>query len=69
MRFSDANYLKAFPREDKPKPSNVIVADSVIEEAEKQEPRKSVKESGLDSVIDEIQDEPDQEGDAVDGNE
>ena len=39
MRFSNANYLKAFPRENK-KPIKVEVIGNVIEEAEKVQPKK-----------------------------
>ena len=39
MRFSNANYLKAFPRENK-KPVKVEVVGNVIEEAENVQPKK-----------------------------
>ena len=64
MRLTEANYLKAFPREDKPKAPTAVPAGNVIEEAEKQEPeKKTIKESEPDNVIDEVSDDPDQEGD------
>lgn len=68
MRFSDANYQKAFPREDKPKAQAPTPTGSVIEEAEKLEQPKKTTEP--DSVIEDepTPDEPDQEGGA-DGNE
>ena len=39
MRFSEKNYLKAFPRENK-KPVKVEVVGNVIEEAEKLQTKK-----------------------------
>ena len=39
MRFSEKNYLKAFPRENK-KPVKVEVVGNVIEEAENVQPKK-----------------------------
>ena len=68
MRFNDDNYRKAFPREDKPVKQESAPAGSVIEEAEKQEVKKTIKESEPDSVIDDAA-EPEQEGSEDDGNE
>ena len=68
MRFSDDNYRKAFPREDKPATPAAPAAGSVIEEAEKQEPKKTIKESEPASVIEDAA-EPEQEGSEGDGDE
>lgn len=68
MRFSDDNYRKAFPREDKPATSATPAAGSVIEEAEKQEVKKTINESDPGSVVDDAAD-PEQEGSEDDGNE
>lgn len=68
MRFNGDNYLKAFPREDKPAAPATPAAGSVIEEAEKQEVKKTIKESEPGSVVDDAAD-PEQEGSEDDGNE
>ena len=68
MRFSDEKYRKAFPREDKPATPATPATGNVIEEAEKQEPKKMIKESEPGSVVDDAP-EPDQEEGEGDGNE
>lgn len=64
MRFSNANYLKAFPREAN-KPVKVeVVRGNVIEEAE-QAPAQQIQEPEAGNVIGEAElapEEPEQEG-------
>ena len=61
MRFSDENYRKAFPREDKPAKPVEQQPGSVIEEAEKQ---TKEPEGQPGSVIDHEEDPAEPEGDA-----
>ena len=57
MRFSEKNYLKAFPRENK-KPVKVEVVGNVIEEAEKLQPKEpdpAPATPGPGNVIEEVE--------------
>ena len=68
MRFSEENYLKAFPREEKP--VKVVVAEdkpgNVIEEAEQIEQPETKKP---DPVEDQAGDPEPEEGEGSDGVE
>lgn len=50
MRFSNENYLKAFPRENK-KPVKVEVVGNVIEEAEKVNKKEDPEQPAAGNVI------------------